>query len=187
MQQEPEVELGSLVPLHNALRNPSILPVLLQSEKISTILSDRPIPIIRIRHHTSNRNPRPIYFVRDCHHASVASLHYRIINNMSWVLNPDEYKFEDMTFSDMWTANPPVGWVTPFNPITHVRKIDFFGYKQQAMKYHNENPGGDISDFIARSFPDYAELREVLTMKDLYLKYKEVMNAERNTVGINPY
>ena len=128
----------------------------------------------------------PMYFIRDKHHALTAYYHFLLINESPLTISDDEFKIEEFTFSDIWTSNVDVGWVTPFNPVTHVRKPDFLKYKEAILKAYQADKTQDINKLINESFVDYAELRSVFTLKDLYLKYREGIN-EKNTVGINAH
>lgn len=181
------MDLDSLLVTHNSLRNPDKINELLKLDNIDNILVNHKIPIMRIPQMRFFREVN-LYFIRDCHHACVASLHHRLTNDKPLTLNEDEYTIEDYTFTDIWTANPEVGWVTPFNPITHVRKSNFYQYKTKVMQYLKEFPETDYNTLIKECFDEYAEPREVLTVKDLYLKHIGAINEEtRNLVGVNAH
>lgn len=179
------LKLDSLIPTHNELRNPNKLPELVESFSVENLLKKYKVPIMRIEQPRFGE-PYHMHFIRDKHHALTAYYHFKVTNLLPLVLFDDEYTIEEFTFTDIWTANVDVGWVTPFNPVTHVRKPDFFKYKEAILKSYKASNNQDINTLIKESFENYAEPRTVLTLKDLYLKYRGSIN-EKNTVGINAH
>jgi len=180
------LELDNLIVTHNALRNPSAINNILKNENVIELIKRKPIPIMKIQQIRFYK-PYDMYFIRDGHHCLISYYHFKLISNLPLQIEDDGYTIEERTFSELWTPNPDVGWVTPFNPITHVRKPNFISYKKRIMELRQSEPTVDLYPLILSSTEEYSEIREVFTLKDLYLKHKEQITNEKNILGINAY
>jgi hypothetical protein len=65
-----------------------------------------------------------------------------VINRFNRPLREDEYVIEAKTYEQFQQINFDCGWVTPFDPHTHVRHAEFFDFKNKVMgmlkSFHNE-------------------------------------------------
>lgn len=180
------IELANLIVTHNTLRNPAVVNEILKNNDMLNLLKSKPVPIMKIQQIRFYK-PYDMYFIRDGHHCLVSYYHFKLINHLPLQIENDEYTIEDRTFNELWTPNPKVGWVTPFHPMTHVRKPNFLSYKKRIMELQKAEPTVDLYPLILSSTEEYIEPREIFTLKDLYLKHEEQITNEKNILGINAY
>lgn len=103
-----------------------------------------------------NKEGMPVTMIHDGHHRCIAA----------WVLGirrlwEGEYQITRVRRTQYEDINMNVNWVTPINPITHVRTPDFWEYKRLAIT--REKP----DDYIHSQFTKYAEPRTLWTLEEL--------------------
>ena len=83
------------------------------------------------------------------------------------VIYPEEYEVTEWTYELYLEINLSVGWVTPFDPRTHVRKPELHAFKKLVKE--NQLP----EEFIRDNLDLYCEIRRFHTIdemaKELYL------------------
>lgn len=98
------------------------------------------------------------YFIRDGLHRCCIEHLYR------GHLRDDEFTLEDRRMEDFEGINLECGWVTPFNPITHVRLADFHEYKQLVLALIAGHADETlIRKFIEENRSKYCEKRTIAT------------------------
>lgn len=119
-------------------------------------------------------------FVRDGHNRCVALYCYMQNMGEPWLpakLMEREYytyaAFQEIDFAD--------NWCTPFNPITQVRKADFKSFKEKAFEIYNKHGREPAELFVLHNQHLYLEERNIHTVKDLYLKYKQQIEGEEDS------
>lgn len=74
------------------------------------------------------------YYIHDGHHRIYAAYLCGIKELMTC-----EYSIQDMSYAMYQDLAPQVGWVTPLDIRTHVRKPDFYAFKNEALVKYNNN------------------------------------------------
>jgi hypothetical protein len=99
--------------------------------------------------------------VHDGHHRLVAT--YLAGRD---VLDPAEYRVTHWTYEQYLEINFACGWVTPFDPRTHVRIADFAGWKRRVLEVARADPAR--AEEMIRSQPSgYREPRRYAALADL--------------------
>lgn len=89
-------------------------------------------------------------WLRDGHHRIVATSYFR---DHLW---DDEYYIQDLTYQMMEETNFPIGWYTPFNPLTHVRKAEFCRFRSQAAEIFSQMGQEAAEKYVREHLNDYA-------------------------------
>lgn len=129
-----------------------------------------------MENHASNRSLEPAkrlqlisinFFQTDV--AGIHDGHHRVsaiyVGGRNY-LRADEYFCKNMPYKMYNEINPKVGYVTPFNPITEVRLLDFREFKTEALKLLNEDPDSGYK-YILEHKHMYATNRTTKTVMDL--------------------
>lgn len=158
------MKINDLIPTHNELRSPSVLEYFRQQIKAGKKL--QPIELIKVRHYPSYDHR---IYIHDGHHRAVAAKLERLET-----LSPDEYNIREVPYTDYLQINFDVGWVTPFDLMSEVRKADFFDFKNEVMdmwKYRfylvDRIKVRSISRFIESNRNRYVEPRKVWSVGDI--------------------
>jgi hypothetical protein len=91
--------------------------------------------LIQLSEFNAEAGMAAVLLVHDGHHRLVAThLAGRAF------LYPEEYRVTRWAFQAYQSINFSCGWVTPFDPRTHVRIADFAAWKQQILEMALEDP-----------------------------------------------
>lgn len=93
----------------------------------------------------------------------------------NYVLSPEEYDITEYKIEEYMSVNLARKYVTPFNPITHVRYSDFFHVKQFIIKQVEQNRLA-ISD-IPKLSCLYSRPRRITFLHELAAKYKPLIES----------
>ena len=85
-----------------------------------------------------------------------------------------EYDVEEMTYDLYLRINFEKGWVTPFDPRTHVRLADFWDFKRQVMDLWKQGKEDDAKLYISRHSDQYCIPRTEEHNHISHMKYPEV-------------
>lgn len=172
------IDLNDLLVTHNQLRNINTVFYYLHEFK-------------KFRYDLRNKliitNFGDSVFLRDGHHKSVALYHY--LSKMGDTNLPiTDFEEENYSYQEYDEINFKEKWITPFNPITHVRKHDLNKFKDYVWWLY-WNRGEDVAkEFILGHKHYYLEDRKVNTVRDLYNKYRtrimEVTGEKEDSLGI---
>ena len=114
-------------------------------------------------------NDSPGLYIHDGHTRLIA---YCL---MGVCMSDDEYEIIDYNLEEYMKVNLTVGYVTPFNPITHVRYSDFFHVKQFIIK-QVEAGRLAVSD-IPKLSNLYSRPRRITFLHELAEKYKPLVES----------
>jgi|SRR5947209_10737360 len=81
-------------------------------------------------------------------------------------LDPAEYGVTRWTYEQYLEVNFACGWVTPFNPRTHVRIADFAAWKRHVLEVARADPARAL-ELIRREPGAYREARRYAAVADL--------------------
>jgi hypothetical protein len=135
------VRLSDLIVMQQELRYPECLPQMIDHVKDGGLwdrayLSSfakannlRQSPLIQI-----SRFPDGLLFLHDGHHRSVASF---LGGRKEYY--PEEYQIKNWTYDQYSSINFDIGFVTPFDPRTQVRKADLASFKKKIKTLAAEN------------------------------------------------
>lgn len=98
-------------------------------------------------------------FVHDGHHRLVAIF----LGGRDYVCH-EEFTTTKRAWADYWVANPPSGWLTPFDPGDECRLPEFGAVKLSALAAYND---GVLDEFLAANRHRYVEPREIETIAQL--------------------
>lgn len=127
------MKIHDLLVTQDGFRKPHLLVEMLQYVRSGGLYSQQ-----RITDHSGKDSPPLIRLVRfedgltyihDGHHR-IASIHLSGTRNE---LHEDEYQIQDVTYDYYTDIGLEVGWVTPFDPRTHVRLPNFCPFKKQVL------------------------------------------------------
>ncbi len=91
--------------------------------------------LVRLSEFPAGPGTSALLLVHDGHHRLVAThLAGRDF------LRPEEYRLTRWAYADYLAVNFRCGWVTPFDPRTHVRKADFADWKRNVLAVAREDP-----------------------------------------------
>lgn len=90
-------------------------------------------------------------------------------------LSPDEYDISEYNLEEYMEINLARGYVTPFNPITHVRYSDFFHVKEFILKQVEQGRLA-VSD-IPKLSNLYSRPRRITFLHELAEKYKPLIES----------
>lgn len=166
--------IKDLIPLHNQLRKPDIVDEFVLRIRSGRLFRGMKKPIIISRitatHHQWN-GTRVIdvddYYIHDGHHR-IYSLYKCGVEK----LMPCEYIMQDMSYQMYQDLAPHVGWVTPLDIRTHVRKPDFYAFKDQALDIHrdwNQTPNA-FKEYVENNADLYLEPRTAYKIGDMIYK-----------------
>lgn len=99
--------------------------------------------------------------IHDGHHRCVSTL----LGKRSYLF-PSEYKLCYRTDEDYMYANLDVGWVTPFNPRTEVRKGDVLAFKDYVYELLGKDVDAAVK-YILRNKSLYACTRDIYMLPEL--------------------
>ena len=78
---------------------------------------------------------------------------------------------QDMSYEMYQDLAPQKGWVTPLNIRTHVRKPDFYAFKNEALAIYNKGTHGEwdceCKQYVENHIDMYQEDRTVWQVKDM--------------------
>jgi len=134
----------------NGLRNLKALPDMIRYVRnggiynLETIskFSEKSVPLIAITRFEDGREA-----IHDGHHR-VASIW---LSGTRDFLYDDEYIVKEMTYDYYNELGFPVGWVTPFDPRTHVRLCDFKNFKAKAVELYKAGKVDEATKFVAEN------------------------------------
>ena len=171
------MHVDQLIPLHNTLRNTKTVQGFVHRLRMGHIFRgiETPIVISRVCNTDkkildSNNCEKYVeeYYLHDGHHRVYAAWLCGIKELM-----PCEYTMKYMSYAMYLDLNVDVGWVTPLDIRTHVRKPDFGHFKNKAIKIYldKDNPSHvqDCTDYIEENQDMYLEERKVTHVKDMVL------------------
>lgn len=154
------MKINDLIPTHNELRSSSVLKYFRQQIKAGK--KPQPIELIKVRYYPSYTSR---IYIHDGHHRAVAAKLERLES-----LTPDEYNIREVPYTDYLQINFDVGWVTPFDLMSEVRRADFFDFKNTVM-YLFDNPEFSSIEFIKNFIHNrryfYVEPRKVWSVGDM--------------------
>lgn len=157
------IYLNNLYVTHNELRNLESLKNHINQYNINGIIStDKKIKIA---------NFGDKQFVRDGHH--FATFLYHISNENNPVISPRFYDVEYYEYHEFLDINLDVGWCTPFDVNQHVRKCELGDFRKTVEQIYITNGRLAAENFIRTNTHLYLEDRQILTVRDMYEKYKE--------------
>jgi len=105
-----------------------------------------------------------LMYIHDGHHRAVATwLGGRV------TLREDEYQVREYTYERYMTTKLKLGYFTPFDPRTHVRKPEFFKFKMEAQVIYDNHPE-QLEDWIKSHENEYKEVRDVYNVYGLVTK-----------------
>lgn len=145
-----------IIPTHNSLRRIDSFKYFLENpNEIRLISSAKPALVLRIDGKL---------YLNDAHHRLAAAC------LIQYPIELIKMEFMDMTIEKMLTVNFKVGWVTPYDPRTHVRLNNCKTYKDSIMEMAkiDENVAMEAI-LIAKKNNSYIEPRVVHKMSDLIL------------------
>jgi hypothetical protein len=106
---------------------------------------DQP-PLVQLAAFPAGPGGPGLLLVHDGHHRLVAThLAGRDF------LYPQEYQVTAWSYEDFLAVNLACGWVTPFDPRTHVRRADFIGWKEQVLAAAASDPA--LAERLVREQP----------------------------------
>jgi hypothetical protein len=114
--------------------------------------------LIRLAEFPAAAGGPPLLLIHDGHHRLVAThLAGRDF------LDPEEYRVTRWAYEDYLAVNFGRGWVTPFDPRTHVRHADFAAWKAQILAVARLDPA--LAEQLIREQPE--SYRQVRRYRDL--------------------
>lgn len=147
------IEIDQLKLTQDGLRNPAALAKMASFSKcggqftedvIQWYANSKRAPLIGITEFEDGD-----YFVHDGHHR-VASIWMSGRNFLYY----DEFFIKQMTYDHYNQLGFDKGWVTPFDPRTHVRVPDFGKFKSKALELYANNPE-EAKDFVLSNRSSY--------------------------------
>ncbi len=100
--------------------------------------------------------------------------HHRCVG--TWIggrtfLYPSEFRILNWKYEDYLEINPANKWVTPFDPRTHIRKAEFFSYKNHVLEMFKIDPDR-AKNFVLNSSGAYMVDRHIHYLPELveYIK-----------------
>ena len=173
------MRIDQLIPLHNTLRNPKRVKEFEHRLRMGHILRGIETPIVISKIEESKLESfyegqiygiTDRYYIHDGHHRIYAAWLCGIKELMSC-----EYIMRDMSYEMYQDLNPAVGWVTPIDIKIHVRKPDFYHFKNAALAIYNKGNHGEwdyeCKQYVENHIDMYQEDRTVWSVKDM--KYDE--------------
>lgn len=154
------MKISELIPTHNSLRSKSTLEYFRNQIKAGESLY--PVKLVKVRYYPSYDYK---VYIHDGHHRLVA-MYLEGVKE----LTENDYEIRDVTYEHYKEINFDVGWVTPFDLRTEVRRADFFDFKNEVMSmYNNVNfltPKPErlypfIVRYIQNNVDEYSETRKV--------------------------
>lgn len=143
-----------LVPTHNSLRNPELVTKFLSNLSLLDEALDSKedkIDIVEME---------GILYVLNSHHRMVA------VDIAYGKIRESELNIQSYTLDEMLTANPEIGWITPFDPYFYCRVPDFKLQKQRIIDLFQRTFEG--LSFFNRECKILIEPRRVHTLGELY-------------------
>lgn len=147
---------NDVIPTHNSLRNyhqfESLLSVFHKNEAEKKSILGKEILILIVDDRL---------FLNDGHH--------RICAGYAAGIDICEFKFrfESYSIKEMDTTNYEAGWVTPYNPYTHVRKNTCLIFKRCVLSAYSTSPIPNIDKYIHMCSEDYSEERKLWSIQDM--------------------
>ncbi len=160
------MKINELIPLHNSIRNPKRVKEFEHRLRMGHILRGIETPIMiskvadRIETGGSCSSTYYKYYIHDGHHRIYAAWLCDIKELMSC-----EYVLQDMSYEMYQDLAPQHGWVTPLDIRTHVRKPDFYAFKNVALEWYKE--GNEWENYIDNHQDEYLEKRVAYSVKDM--------------------
>lgn len=154
-----------MIPTHNRLRNPLIIPKLLdvnsEVHHMAFYEPSEPIKVIRIKG-TSD------IFVNNGHHRLVAA-------DLLWGAFPmKDIVWEEYALDEFLEINVKVGWVTPYNPYLKCRKENFADWKKWVITHLTNLYPVSEHNVIAKRWVEtgncYSEPRKICTLGEMYVE-----------------
>ncbi len=139
------LKINRLIPTQNTIRSHEKCAELVKFIREGRIFRHNPVRLTKFIGGDT-------LYIHDGHHR-LSAMHYSGLR----YLYPDEYVIFDYRLEDYRNSNIEKGWVTPFNPITHVRISDLSKYKS---RYTDED--------IWENNPDFSEKRVVNYINGCY-------------------
>lgn len=164
--------INTLIPLHNTIRNPKRVKEFEHRLRMGHILRGIETPIVISKIEESKllstydgqfyvKENR--YYIHDGHHRIYAAWLCGIKELMSC-----EYTMQDMSYQLYQDLAPAVGWVTPLDIRTHVRRPDFYAFKNRALEIYNEGSSHDkFTEYVENYVDMYLEPRVTYTVKGM--------------------
>lgn len=159
------MKIDVLIPTQAGLRNLTKLVGMAELVRNGHVFNDgRPIDLSRFE-------DGQIY-VHNGHHRVVACLMGERLE-----LEDDEYKITDWKYAKYLEVNFDAHFVTPFDPLTEVRKADFKGF-WEAVAYVQIHQGEDEARmFIHRHRYLYCQPRNVWRVRDVMTRARVVLGG----------
>jgi hypothetical protein len=158
------MQITELIVTHNDVRNVKTISTMLDVLQSGAIFDEAHAYSF---HHAGSVNtviklsrfPDGKIFVHDGHHRLIAKHIFGYEK-----LFECEYSFYDWNSYESYTKpNLKNGWYTPFDPLTEVRKAEFFLFKEEVLAL----PEDQQVDYILNNRYRYCEPREVSTVEEM--------------------
>lgn len=100
-------------------------------------------------------------YIADGHHRTIA-----IVLSGRDYLDEGEYEIQQWTYRQWGEVNFQCGWVTPYDPRTHVRVADYSRYKDNIRQHLHIGIDATLL-YIKTNKDRYAKPREITTIQDM--------------------
>lgn len=157
------LKIKDLIPTQNSIRNHEKCAEIVKYLREGKLFRTNPIRLTRFTDVVNSFYKSTSLYIHDGHHR-LAAMDYCGLEH----LYPDEYYIKDYTFKDYMEPNLEAGWVTPFDPRTHVRLADLSDFKNT---WFNRNIYSHESMLMLNS-PSFSEIRLSHSISDCYNKNK---------------
>jgi hypothetical protein len=115
------MQYSDIIPTHNKLRNPDSFRFFHSNYKA---ILDAAKPPLLLRMEDGK------YYLNDGHHRMTAAF------AMKLPIEAIEFRIMEMTYAKMTEINWEDGWLTPYDPRTHVRQHNFMWFKKFVMEFY---------------------------------------------------
>lgn len=159
------IKIDSLIPTQAGLRNLTKLMGMTDAVRSGKVFNDsKPIDLSRFE-------DGQIY-VHNGHHRVVACLMGERLE-----LADDEYKITEWKYARYLEINFEVHFVTPFDPLTEVRKANFKGFWEAVADVRIQQGEDEARLFIHRHRYLYCQPRNVWSVRDVMTRARVVIGG----------
>lgn len=151
-----------LIVTHNTLRKVETYNFFRKRLRETGLFMDRPVPIYAIQTEDGK------LYLTDGHHEMTAAYAEGITFPI------DKMCIQKYTYAEMNSINLSQGYVTPYNPRTHVRKDNFRWFKNAIQQIHESHKylGVEWAVKAVQDYPKfYLEDRKIHSLQELRDKY----------------
>lgn len=139
-----------IIPTHNSLRNLDSFKALVADPGL-ILKAERPPLILNVEGQT---------YLNDGHHRLTAAIYVGI------PLSDIKLQFATYSYAQMMAPNFKIGWLTPYDPRTHVRRNYCLQFKEWVRKILM-NCGKTVAMTYMENTTSYLETRIATSLKDL--------------------